>query len=184
MTDLEDRAFRRFPNPGWAWPSGRLDLLICAAINVQRDVALDAFRAWLGNRNIDEAGFSEQRLLAAIAHRFGRDLAAFPQYKSLVNLQRLLWGKSSMAAAENAPVLRMLAGAGIKAMLIKGAARIAVRPDDQLARVFYDIDILVPSDSFAAGVQKLFDAGWTASTGESRLRGCCARFRHPGNEFL
>ena len=65
MTDREDRGFRRFPNPGWAWPSGPLDQLICAAIRRERDLALDAFRAWLASQNIEEVGFREHRLPAS-----------------------------------------------------------------------------------------------------------------------
>ncbi len=166
----EDRLFRRFHNPGWAWPSGPLDQLICAAICPDRDRALGVFKQWIANQKIVEVEFREQRLLTAVAHRFGRDLADLPQYDDLVKLQRQLWTTSSMSVATATPILRRLEGAGIVLMLIKGGARIALHPDEQLARVSHDFDIVVKQSDFAEAVELLFEEGWSSSTGESRLR--------------
>jgi hypothetical protein len=166
----KDRLFRRFPNPGWAWPSGPTDQLICAAICPDRDRALGTFRQWICNQKVEETEFREQRLLAAVAHRFGRELADLPQYGDLVKLQRQLWTTSSMSVATATPVLRRLEGAGIVPMLIKGGARIALRSDEQLARVSYDLDVVVKPGDFAEAVELLFEEGWSYVRGESRLR--------------
>ena len=64
----------------------------------------------------------------------------------------------------------MLAEAGIAAMVIKGGARVAVRPAEQIARVFYDLDIAVRHDKFSEATAALLSAGWEPITGESRLR--------------
>jgi hypothetical protein len=165
----DDRADRRFPNPAWAWPTGALDGLICAAICPNTDRALTEFSGWLADHKVDETEFREQRLLAAVTHRFGRRLSEFPQYRSLIELQRRLWRNSSMAVAQTVPVLQALDGAGIAAMLIKGGARIALRPDEQIARVSYDIDVVVRPTHFAQASDILFDEGWSSSTGESRM---------------
>lgn len=160
---------RHFPHTAWAWPSGALDQLLCAAICPDAATGRQAFFDWLDCHDIDSAGFREHRLLASISERYGKDLAARPEHARLVGLQRHLWTRSRMAMAEALPVLRALADAGIAMLLLKGGARIAAHAGDQRARVAHDLDILVPPDDFARALDVLFDAGWNASSGESRL---------------
>ena len=75
---------------------GSVDL--CSDLS-DRDRALGVFKQWIANQKIVEVEFREQRLLTAVAHRFGRDLADLPQYDDLVKLQRQLWTTSSMSVA-------------------------------------------------------------------------------------
>lgn len=166
---MTDASTRRFPSPSWAWPQGALDQLLVAATGHDAAHSEQQFRAWLAEHDLDEASFREHRLLAAIAARFGKALADRPEYPRLVGLQRQLWTRSRMALAEATPLLQQLVQAGVPVMLLKGGARIAARPEDQIARVAHDLDILVPPSHFRVAMEALFHAGWTASSGESRL---------------
>ncbi|WBL31731.1 nucleotidyltransferase family protein [Sinirhodobacter sp. HNIBRBA609] len=156
-----------FPAPSWAWPRGGLDMLLQAALAPNEARALAAARAWFSSHDIDAAEFREHRLLVAIAARFGRQLADLPEYPRLAGLQRMLWTKARMALREAEPALREMVQSGVPVMLLKGAARIALNPDEQKARVSHDTDILVPPADYARALDILASHGWTPSTGES-----------------
>jgi putative nucleotidyltransferase-like protein len=167
MWNTSRAAFFRFPGLGWAWPKERLDSLIYAAIAPDQDKALAHFRPWLTGIDLNDMGFREHRLLAAITARFGNSLADFPEYPRLVGLQRNLWTKSRMALRDTVPVLRLFAENGIPVMLLKGAARLALCSADQKARVSHDLDVLVPPSHIDQALALLGEKEWHGSSGES-----------------
>ncbi|RUV53265.1 hypothetical protein EOB77_02765, partial [Mesorhizobium sp. M7A.F.Ca.MR.228.00.0.0] len=69
---LVRRIGRRFPDYGWSWPTGQLDLLLKAALLSDEDAAVACAARWLDENDIDLVSFREHRLLAAISDRFGR----------------------------------------------------------------------------------------------------------------
>lgn len=160
----------RFPGIGWAWPKGDLDQLLYSAVFPDYGIAKSRFEEWLGRNDIDEVGFREHRLLAAISHRFGKDLARHPEYPRLIGLQRMLWTKSRMAIGEALPVLRAMVDGGLEVMLFKGAGRIALDAESQKGRVAHDIDILLHTTQIPPALDVLWDGGWLSASGESRLR--------------
>ena len=159
----------RFPHPSWAWPRGDLDLLLTAIIAPDADRAEAAARAWFQTNAIDIVEFREHRLLLAIISRFGKVLSDLTEYPRLVGLQRMLWTKSRMATREALPPLLKMSEAGLSVMLFKGAARLALHPEDQKSRVSHDIDILVRPSEAARALDILVSGGWTPSSGESTL---------------
>lgn len=161
------RPNQKFPSSSWAWPTAGLHLLLTAAISPDDDVALAAARQWLTTHDIDDAEFRESRLLLAIIDRFGKSLSDLDSYPRLIGLQRMLWTKSRMALREALPAIKTMSEQGIPVMMIKGAARIAVNPNAQKARVSHDTDILVPRANAHAALDILSNKGWTPSTGES-----------------
>jgi len=171
----DNRQYRRFPNPGWAWPGGSLDQLIYAAVAPDHEKALITFRAWLSETDIDDVGFREHRLLAAIAGRFGKNLRDHAEFPRLVGLQRMLWTKSRMTLAESLPVLISLTEHDIPVMLLKGGVRLALRPEDQKSRISHDLDILVPSSHFRQALKIFGASDWHGASGESRI---CLDTRH------
>jgi hypothetical protein len=164
---------RRFPDLGWAWPAGDLDLLIRAVAARDEDAAFAAARTWLSGHDIDTVGFREHRLLAALSERFGRRLAEFPAQPRLAGLQRMLWTRSRLAMREAEPVLAGLTASGIPVMLMKGAARVAVEAGAERSRISHDIDLLVPPGAMDAAFERLVTEGWEPATGVSMhfLRG-------------
>ena len=158
---------RRFPDYGWAWPVGRLDQLLKAALLRDETAALQLACAYLDENDIDIVSSREHRLLAAIADRFGNRLAGHPAYVRLAGLQKMLWTRSRLAMHEAAPALKLMAGPQRNVMLFKGAGRIAVDPAAQRGRVAHDIDVLVRPKDVRAAFEVLRDNGWEAATGAS-----------------
>ena len=167
MAQTTRRIGRRFPDYGWAWPTGQLDQLLKAALLPDEAAACRYAARWLDENDIDAADFREHRLLAAISERFGRKLADRAAYPRLVGLQKMLWTKSRMAMREAEPVLQAMADGGIPVMLIKGASRVALNAAAQRGRVAHDIGILVrPRDIVGAG-DILRGSAWRVATGVS-----------------
>ncbi len=161
---------RRFPDYGWAWPKGDLALLLGAVLNTDREKALRDGLAWLATHNLDAVTFPEQRLLAALSERFGKQLASSPAHPRLVGLQRLLWSRSRLALRDSTEALVLLNAAGIEFMLLKGASRVALEPGAQRGRVSHDIDILLRRSDMRAAFGLLLDAGWQATSGAGPQR--------------
>lgn len=122
---------RRFPNFAWAWPDGGRLQLLQAALNPDEGVARQALSTWLSQNNLDDASFPEHRLFAAISTRFGRGLEGLEEYPRLVGMQRLHWTQSRLAVSVNLPPLRKFVDLGLKPVLLKGAARVALDPTQQ-----------------------------------------------------
>lgn len=160
---------RRFPNLAWAWPEGGRLLLLHAAINPDEETARQALMDWLAKNNLDDVAFPEHRLFSAITTRFGRSLKELAEYPRLVGLQRLHWTQSRLAVSQNLPPLRQFVDAGMKVVLLKGAARIALDPTEQKSRTAFDLDLLLPDGDFEAAVEILISQGWESSRGESAL---------------
>ena len=160
---------RRFPDYGWAWPTGSLDQLLKAAMLSDENEAERIALSWLDDHDINDVSFADHRLLAAITDRFGKRLASHPSFPRLAGLQKMLWTRSRMTFREARLVLAALAEAGCPVMLLKGASRVAICPDDQRGRVSHDVDILVRPDRMADALDILLAAGWKASTGVGPL---------------
>ncbi|MDH4988028.1 nucleotidyltransferase family protein [Aminobacter anthyllidis] len=167
MATTTRRIGRRFPDYGWAWPTNGLDRLLKAVLLPDQIAAQAQASKWLDANDIDAVEFREHRLLAAIADRFGKALAAHPAYPRLAGLQKMLWTKSRLAMREAEPALKAMVGAGAPIMLLKGASRIAVEPAAQRGRVAHDIDILVRPEHMAVAFDVLRQRDWKVSTGVS-----------------
>ncbi|BCJ92208.1 hypothetical protein IZ6_29430 [Terrihabitans soli] len=161
---------RRFPDYGWAWPSGGLDLLLKAVLSPDDEVASRAGVSWLATHDIDAMGFREHRLLAALSERFGKRLSASPALPRLIGLQRMLWTKSQIAMRDSTEALAALADAKVPFMLLKGASHIAADRALRRSRMSHDIDILVQRKHMSEAFGVLLDAGWSAATGAGSLR--------------
>lgn len=160
---------RRFPNFAWAWPEGGRLLLLHAALNPNEAVARQALKDWLAQNDLDDAGFPEHRLFSAITTRFGRTLDNLPEYPRLIGLQRLNWTQSRLAVSANLPMLQAFVEAGLKVVLLKGAARIALNQSEQKSRAAYDLDLLLPDGDFETAVEMLTAQDWQSGRGESGL---------------
>lgn len=170
MSTMPRRVSRRFPDYGWAWPRGNLDLLLKAVLHGDEARALEMGLSWLAAQDLDGVSFSEHRLLAALAERHGRHLSSSPSWPRLVGLQRHLWTRSRLSLRDATGALAAIARADLRFMVIKGASRIALDPGAQRGRVAHDIDILVQREDMRAAITVLLDEGWQAVSGAGRLR--------------
>lgn len=162
-------ASRRFPNFAWAWPDGGRLQLLQAALHPDKGIAHQALSTWLSQNNLDDASFPEHRLFAAITSRFGRELEGLAEYPRLVGLQRLHWTQSRLSVSANRPPLQKFVDLGLKPVLLKGAARVALDPSQQKSRSAFDLDLVMSDGEFETAVCMLLDDGWQSTRGESRL---------------
>src|SRR5690606_13487531 len=130
--------FPAVPPDRWAWPKGQHHRLLFAVLSEDGAAAAAAARAWLDANDIDVATFREHRLLAAMAQRFGAQLAGHPAHARLAGLSRHLWARSLMARRATMPAVGALAAA-MPVMLMKGVSRAAVDPGAGKGRVGHDI---------------------------------------------
>lgn len=166
---LSTPASRRFPNPGWAWPTGSTEQLLIAAACPDATRAARAFTDWMASTDIDAVTFPEQRLLVRIANRFPASRLEVPNRARLTGLVRMLWTKSRLAMHNNEPVLRGIRAAGIDFVVLKGAAQSALDMRNLKGRIAHDVDILIAASDRPRVMALLFSAGWYAPTGQSAL---------------
>ncbi|HLJ60346.1 MAG TPA: nucleotidyltransferase family protein [bacterium] len=76
--------------------------------------------------------------------------------------------RTARAYAELETVLRALAAAGVRAMLLKGAALARFIYEDTSLRPFTDLDLLVPADEIAVAAQAMRGAGYAPGGPERR----------------
>jgi hypothetical protein len=160
---------RKFPNFAWAWPDGGRLQLLHAAMNPNGTVARAALSNWLAQNDLDDASFPEHRLFAAITTRFGRALENLAEYPRLVGMQRLHWTQSRLAVSSNLPPLKKFVDFGLKPVLLKGAARVALDPTQQKSRSAFDLDLVMSDADFETAAQLLLDDGWQSTRGESAM---------------
>jgi hypothetical protein len=155
------------PAPARAFPTGWHDRLIKAAVHADDASALAHADAWLLANDIDHASVRDHRLLVEVAARFGPRLAAHAAYPRLVGLRRMLWTRSLMALREARPALSAIAGAGVRMLLVKGAARLAELGPLREERIAHDIDIAVRPQELLTAFDRLIDHGWMPAQGVS-----------------
>lgn len=161
------RITRRFPDYGWAWPAGAHDQLLQSVLVADEPDALRRARTWLDTTNIDDAPFRDHRLLATVAHRFGRSIADHPTYPRLIGLQRNFWAQAQFARREAEPALARLVALQIPFILLKAASRTALDPSAEKSRVARDIDLLVRPEDMVRAFDALTGMGWQPSSGAS-----------------
>jgi len=161
------KARRKFSDPSWAWPPKRRDLLLKAALLADDSAARAILRHWLAQYDLDEIKFADHRLLAAIFERHGVALNDLPEYARLKGLQRQLWTQSRIRLHEALPLLQKLEASGITIMLLKGAARVALKASTLRQRASQDVDILVREDQMAKAAQILTFNGWQTARGDT-----------------
>lgn len=142
------------------WPPERHILLLAAAL-ADPEAARQAWAQWAMGTELAEATSPEVRLLAAVAQRMPElapDAAADPR---LAGARRYIWTQTQMAIGAARPLLAEMKAAGLRLMLIKGAARIALDPALAQERALRDIDVLVHPDDWAAGLDFALQRRWT-----------------------
>lgn len=160
---------RSFPNTSWAWPRGSRALLLEAALLPSQQLAQQSFYTWLLDNDLDDISFADHRLLAAISERHGGDMRGLAELPRLKGLQRQLWTQSRIRVHAVLPMLQSLIDGGVEIMLLKGAARIALRPDAQRQRAHQDVDIIVRDAQIADAARILTNQGWQTGRGDTAL---------------
>lgn len=141
------------------WPEGTQALLLTAALAAPAEASA-AWREWLVHRNLDDAGWPEVRLLATVARRIAQ-FGDSPVVPRVQGIRRFVWTRSQMCLANTRPLLAALGNAGLRMMLIKGAARLA-QEHSSADRFINDVDVLVHLDHWRDALDVAHRAGWRA----------------------
>ena len=129
--------------------------------------ARSAWARWLAGRKFDDVSWHEIRLLSALSTRMAELDPHSPFRPRIEGLARSHWTRTQLALRESAEAIEILDHAGIRYLLIKGAAQYAGGLAGKIRRILADIDILVPPEQAARAIDELVSAGWSGANGES-----------------
>lgn len=132
--------------------------------------------AWLDAIPLEDASYTDHRLLVGAFQRHAPALRDRPEYPRLQGLVRSHWTQGRFVAHEVGPILRDWASLGLTPVLLKGASRLCLDPEASKSRMVRDIDILLPREQLAAAFESLAARGWESAEGESPA---CIRARLP-----
>jgi hypothetical protein len=161
------------------WPPEGQILLLTAAL-ADMDLARRAWRQWDIGQNLADVTWAEVCLLAAIGHRVGELAPGATPDPRLIGARRHIWTQTQLTMGTTRPLLAALGAAGLRLMLLKGAARISVDPVQAQYRAIRDIDVMIHPEDWERGVGIARGEGWrTARQGSIRIES--VRRRHAFN---
>jgi hypothetical protein len=141
--------------------------LLLRAVLLEGDEARAAFQEWRARVDIDLVDASSQRLLPFLARRLGEIAPEDPLRGLVKGIYRHAWVKNQRLWREAAAVVDALERAGIRTLLLKGAALLDAYGDDWGARPMYDVDVLVPADRAEAAIELVAGRGWVPEQDQS-----------------
>jgi Uncharacterised nucleotidyltransferase len=140
------------------WPSPAQELLLRAAL-MPDERALGAWREVRGQIDIESLDGATQALLPALR----RNLLALGEDDELLGLfkgvHRYSWARTQLLLAPMMPIVQALEDAGIRTLLLKGAAFVADTRLDAGMRPMNDIDVLVPTAQTRQAIDLLLESG-------------------------
>lgn len=160
------------------WPPEGQILLLTAAL-ADMDLARRAWRQWDVGQNLADVTWAEVCLLAAIGHRVGELAPGATPDPRLIGARRHIWTQNQLTMGTTRPLLAALGAAGLRLMLLKGAARISVDPVQAQYRAIRDIDVMLHPEDWERGVRVARDEGWTGQKRGIRIESL--RRRHAFN---
>ena len=139
-------------------------LLVRAAVDAGPSAAT-AWDEWFRDTDLDDAAYPEGRLFPQVFANLNASGLAGCLPPRMRGKYRWLWASNQMRADAVAPALRALVSAGVKTLLLKGAALLAANRRGWGTREMGDIDVLVPTTQAGTAAAVLVDAGWTGVQG-------------------
>jgi hypothetical protein len=144
------------------WPGPQQELLLKASL-LQGEAAVAAWRHWVSTADLDrldQASFGLLPLLHDNLRRHGVDHPLLDRFKGI---HRLTWYKNRLLFHSAAAALSALDRAGVRHLLLKGAALALLHYADSGLRPMSDVDILVPHRQAIETIGALIDSGWVPS---------------------
>jgi hypothetical protein len=132
--------------------------LLSAALNPDATVAVEAWEKWAGEVRLEEAPYSELRMLSPVYEHLNRIAPSVKLPNKLRGKARSTFTKNRLLAHEALPILREMSR-HTQVLLTKGIA-MCVRFDAWSSREMGDIDIQVPQAAFAKVCEILSQSGW------------------------
>jgi len=139
----------------------RRDLLLRASLGSQ-EKARPAYAAWRasGPPTLSEVSPSERSLIPLLSPRVQELTDDEAERESIRNAFREAWARNLRLVTAAAPAVEALRAAGLRVVLLKGAALAFSQYESPGLRPMNDVDLLVPARSAAAARRVLEDAGY------------------------
>jgi hypothetical protein len=138
-------------------PSPRQELLVRAAL-LEGDAAAHAWEQWKRAAGEQTLDVGSARLLPLVHRNLLRLGIDEPRLREAYRQTRTT---NEHLFSAIGPVLNQLQEAGVRTMLLKGAALTVLVYGDPGFRTMHDIDVLVPRGDAATAVRVMCDGGWT-----------------------
>ena len=149
--------------PRDCWPTPQQELLLCASTFEGSD-AIKAWRKWRSLQDIDAMDYGSFRLLPLLYKNLVKLEVDDVEMKRLKGVYRLAWVKNQILVDQGTKLLSSFHEAGIRTMVLKGAALLLRYYKDMGTRPMADFDMMIPPDKVKQATSYLTEEGWTPST--------------------
>jgi hypothetical protein len=146
--------------PRHGLPTERQELLLKAAL-LDGEAAISAWRRWQEVDAVSHTDADSLRMMPLLFRNLLGLEADDPEMEVLKSMYRHQWVANHHRLHRGALALRVLEGAGIETMVLKGAALAQHRYGDIGVRRMLDVDILVRTDRAGDASEVLSSSGWT-----------------------
>jgi len=141
------------------WPTHQQELLL-RAILLHDERAVDLFKEWKSSIDIERLDEGSYRLLPLLYKNLKQLGVSDPLMKLFKGVYRYHWYRNKILFHTMAPVLNAFHDAGIKTLILKGAALIPLYYNDFGLRPMNDFDVLVPLKRAPEAIRLLELSGW------------------------
>jgi hypothetical protein len=146
-------------NEAGCWPTRDQELLLRAAL-LQREPALESWNEWRRNVNIDVIDYGSHRMIPQLYRNLQRHGVKDPLMERLKGVYRYYLYKNEILMHRTGALLAALEEAGIKTMVLKGAALIQLYYRESGLRPMLDADVLVHAHQAEQAMDLLARLGW------------------------
>ncbi len=149
----------RVNNESGCWPTAAQELILRAAL-LEGPAALQAWEDWKGVSNLDSLDFGTHRMLPLVYHNLRAQGAADAVLAKLKSVHRYYFYSNQVILHRGAAMLRLFRSAGIRTMVLKGAALVSQYYEQRGLRPMQDFDIVVPRADALRAMKILRNNGW------------------------
>lgn len=142
-------------------PSREQEYLLRAAL-WRGEEALESWHAWKAQADMDRLDTASDRLLPLVYRNLRNHHARDPAVEQLRAHYLRTWYANQLSFDALAQVAAAFERAGIRTMLLKGAALTLSYYRDYGVRPMDDCDAMIPGERVAVAAQLLEDLGWTS----------------------
>jgi hypothetical protein len=141
------------------WPTPEHELLLRASL-LQRREAIEAWREWKSGADVDSLDPGSQRLLPLLYRNLSVLGVEDPLMERFKGFYQRTWVRNQMRFHDMSTVLHPLHSAGIRTVVLKGAALVLLHYRDHGLRPMADFDLLVPPAQAGAAANLLINLDW------------------------
>jgi hypothetical protein len=146
-------------NESGCWPTRDQELMLRAAL-LQGQLALESWNEWRRNVKIDVVDYGSHRMIPQLYRNLQRNGVKDPLMDRLKGVYRYYLYKNEILMHRIGTVLAALEDAGIKTMVLKGAALIQLYYRESGLRPMLDADVLVPTHQAEQAMDLLIRLQW------------------------